>query len=286
MSVGFAEDKGLSTVKLDQQLLTRSVSAGTLRCTHSLYGAEVNRDSCEICKRIRSSASHKRRGWLSLQTTCCLSELTWRLPPTDDEEEAAWLEGSQKAQKDTRRKGRLSETAGLDRAFIQQHLLHHCCLCRDALNRPTDSRDTHRKTSLFFMAQSMNLFKQQQLCVTTFTFKTVWNDFKVALRVNGATLYSEGREGIKKQAGGKSPHFRSLNLRPDLPQKLDSVYSKSLSMLHTECFCTVWQRLKHCSAMQSGGGYDRRLLPRSAAIQNGSKHLRHRLFEAYWGLSG
>lgn len=164
MSIGFAEDKGLSTVKLDQQLPTLSVSTDTLRCTDSLYWAELNSGSCTSSR--SSSASHKRRGWLSPQTTCCLSELTWGLPPTDDKEGAVWLEGSQKAQRDTRRKGRLSETAGLDRTFIQQHLLHHCCLCRATLNRLMDSRGTHRKTSLSFMVLSMNLFKQQQLLFT------------------------------------------------------------------------------------------------------------------------
>lgn len=160
---------------------------------------ELNGGSRKIYKRLQSQARHKRRGWLPLRTTCCPSELTWRLPPTDDEEKAAWLEGSQKMQKDTRRKGRLSETAGLDRAFIQQHLLHHCCLCQDALNRPTDSRDTYSKTSLFFMAQSLNLFRHY---VMTSTFKSMgW--LQGWCWVNGATLYLEGQKGTKKQTGGK-----------------------------------------------------------------------------------
>lgn len=31
-----------------------------------------------------------------MATTCCLSGVTQRLPPTDDQEGAPWLEGSQK----------------------------------------------------------------------------------------------------------------------------------------------------------------------------------------------
>lgn len=111
-----------STVKLDQQLLTCQYRYQHIAMHSSLYRAELSSDSRDKSGRPLSSASQKRRGWLSLQTTCCLFELTWRLPLTDDEDEAVWLEGSQKARDDSRRKERLFEAADLDRAFIQQHL--------------------------------------------------------------------------------------------------------------------------------------------------------------------
>ena len=92
---------GLSAVKLDQQLLTRGVTTGTgaLLCTDSLLRTET------FFVSSTSRVQPVRRGWLSPPTTCCLHELTWRLPPTDDVEEAAWLEGSQKLKKDSRKKG-------------------------------------------------------------------------------------------------------------------------------------------------------------------------------------
>lgn len=125
--VVFAADMGLSDVKFDQQLLTRCVTAGmdTLQCTNLHFRAGLNWDFILLS---RSRVQPDVRGWLSPLTTCCLHELTWSLPPADDEEEAAWLKGSQKLKRDSRRKERLCETADIDKAFIQQHLLHHCCL--------------------------------------------------------------------------------------------------------------------------------------------------------------
>lgn len=99
-----------------------------------------------------------------------LSELTWRLPSTDDEEEAAWLEAFLgKRRKGPRRKDGLSEAAGLDSAFIQQHLLHHRGLRPAGLNGPIDSRDTYRKTGLFFMCKSINFKRYRAVYVSTFT---------------------------------------------------------------------------------------------------------------------
>lgn len=160
-----------------------------------------------------SSASHEQK-----KVDChpggppAASEMTWRLPPTDDEEGASWLEGSQK---DTRRKGRLSETAGLDRAFIQQHLLHHCCLCRNPLNRLMDSRDALRKTSLFFMIRSIRAFRQQQAYVTTFTLKSMKLFEDCTSGINGVTWYWWGQQGLKgfKRTDPKNwPHSASCSV--------------------------------------------------------------------------
>lgn len=57
--------------------------------------------------------------------------------------------------------------------------------------------------------QAFSLWFSQWTCsnssnsVWLHSLSRVWNDYKVALRVNGATLYSEGQKGIKKQAGEK-----------------------------------------------------------------------------------
>lgn len=115
---------------------------GTFFCRRRLWTHE--RIHCaEPPSRSRGHPVTKGRG--SWRTTCCLGGTTRRLPPTDDEEGAPWLEGSQSA---ARRKGRLSGPAGRDRASIQQHLLQQAA--------------TSRKTSLVFVDRPISSFTQPQ----------------------------------------------------------------------------------------------------------------------------
>lgn len=147
MSVRLVENKGLPTVKLYQLLLTCTVTAGigTLHCTGPTHkmGAELRLLQVE---HIQSSGvdCHYRppAAALSWPDVCHRQMTRKRL--------RGWR-ALRRRRKNSRRKEGLSETTGFDRAFIQQHLLCVSHLSVLRLNSLIDSRDTRKKTSLFFM---------------------------------------------------------------------------------------------------------------------------------------